>query len=130
MEAMGGPYPGGEGKPSQEDRQEDLMKTIYALWQPGDVEGRTSYVVGHFTDKAVAEAIGATNFGSHAMGGSHGRVKEVKLFESAEDFYKANERADPTQYRGPGTINAVELLRERAMAKLSEPEKRALGLLD
>lgn len=104
------------------------MKTIYKLTMPGDCEGRSSTTVGHFADKDVAHAIGRTGYGNMLMGPHAGNVDPILVYEDANEFYMKNEDADPTKYEGPGDIDAVKVVRARALAKLSDEEKLALGL--
>jgi len=102
------------------------MLTIFELWMPGDCEGRTSRVVARFTDANVADAIGRTGFGNMLMAHRKGEVKPLHIYETAEEFYRANPEADITKYRGD--LDTDKILRERALAKLTPEEQSALGV--
>jgi len=100
------------------------MKTLYRLEQSGDCEGRTMRTVGYFTTKALADRVGASNFGNHAMGGNQARVTEVVVYSTLEEFIQSNPTA-----RALFTPGAEQKrLRETALAKLTLAERDALGL--
>lgn len=102
------------------------MKTFFELVMPGDCEGKSLRSVGYFTDEAVARNIGKAGHGNMLMAPNSGEVRELRVYETAEDFYEDRPDADP--YRYPEQIDLDKISRERALKKLSPDERRALGL--
>ena len=104
---------------------------IYILSQSADSEGRSSHDVAAFLDDAVARAVGATGWKDRSMGppGSGAHVRAMHVYESAQEFYEHESSADPGHYIGPGAVDIKQVLRTRALDKLTPEERLLLGLV-
>mgnify|MGYP003394358863 CR=1 FL=1 len=90
-----------------------MAQIVYELSMPGDCEGRSTHVVGLFRSEVAAKAIGKSGEGNRGMGPCDGYIKEVLVYDSVNDFQ----------------VSVDNLVRARALAKLTDEEKRALGLM-
>ena len=103
------------------------MKTIYRLTMPNDCEGRSSRTIGYFSSEQDAEAVGETQVGNLAMGDDYGRITNVVLYTSVDDFCQnaGDLGAEAARRLSP---DHLEDLKKSALAKLNAAEREALGL--
>ena len=101
---------------------------VYYYTVSSDCDGRHSRDIGYFLRKEDAEALANLGWGSGAMGPEKGRVKEREVYESMDDFVR-----NLTEERSIKSLlhlvsDPQKLLRERALAKLTPEERKALGV--
>lgn len=101
------------------------MKTVFRLKQPADCEGRSSHVVGMFSEQRDALKVGKSGFGNSSMGPNDGTVTRVEVFESILEFAEKNPTYDGT---GLSAMEQQARLRKSGLGKLSAEERAALGL--
>lgn len=103
------------------------MKTIYELRTHNDSEGRTTRVVGYFESRENAEAVYKTT----AYGwGQDLEVKPIKVYVDLADFVvnTSEDLTTRTVVEILGESAATPVMRERLLKKLTDEERRILGV--
>lgn len=108
------------------------MKTIYELRTLADAEGRTTRVVGYFENRGDAEAVCSTTAYGWGLWGQDLEVvvKPVEVYADLMDFV-VNTRDDisfQTAKEILGESAATPVMRERLLKKLTDEERRILGV--
>ena len=105
---------------------------VWRVTANDDCEGRSRRTVGYFKSMEDALKVHASNYGNAAMGGPGDpkySVKEVDVFEGLMDFVASEPNMDHhTAVTLVGVDHADEVLRLRALRKLTTAERRVLGL--
>jgi hypothetical protein len=102
------------------------MSTVYRLNVPSDIEGRSMCTVGYFANHSDAVAIAKTGYKNSLHGYSptdtYG-ITEINVHENIGAFLAVNPTAPL-----PIGADAGLIAKQRALAKLSPEDRKALGL--
>lgn len=110
----------------------EAMK-IYKVIQPADCEGKTSHTIGYFTTRELAEKVFLSNLGNFSMGHSdHSAMKfniqEIFLYDNIHSFAGSFDAIPTCLLPFIPENERKEVLRASALRKLTDDEKKALGL--
>jgi hypothetical protein len=97
-----------------------MIKTIYNAFETTSENGTLGKCLGRSYDKAVAEHLAKGN----GFFGSDGRVTEGSVLITADGVYLLS-RPEPIPEE---EIKDAQVIRDAALAKLTDEERKALGV--